>query len=128
VDILKISDEDFSWIRQQSGASDLRDPGDLLSYGCKLIAWTHGSKGATLLTKDHEIHVSPPDSVVEDTTGAGDAFMAGLIHFLSTAGTRNRAALQEVVAGKPRLLEDAGRFASSLAGQVISQTGAVLES
>jgi fructokinase len=126
VDVLKISDEDFLWIKEQDLVPGLHSPKDLLGYGCKLIAWTHGSEGATLLTAEHEIPLAPPPDSVEDTTGAGDAFVTGLIHFLSTNGVRSRRELETALQDQS-LLEKAGQFASALSGQVISQIGAILE-
>ncbi len=43
---------------------------------------TEGSNGATVYTKDEEIHVPAVPAKVVDTTGAGDAYAAGLIHSL----------------------------------------------
>ena len=52
-----------------------------------MVVLTDGGRGARLLAADGEIATVPARPVrVVDTVGAGDAFMAGLINALSTAG------------------------------------------
>lgn len=49
----------------------------------KLLAVTHGSRGCNIVTRDLSLGIIPPFPVkVVDTTGAGDAFTAGLLHFV----------------------------------------------
>ncbi len=123
VDLLKLSDEDFIWIKDNI-LPGLSDPSDLLEYGCSIIAWTHGAEGSTIITKEGRIKIPSIAEIVKDTTGAGDAFTAGLIHFLASNGIVARQGVKEAV-GDGELLRNAGVFASSLAGEIIAQQGAL---
>lgn len=76
-DILKLSQEEAFWLtgsRQRSAAIAA-----LKGYSARLKVVTCGADGATVLWQDQVIHFNGyrVDSV--DTTGAGDAFMAGLL-------------------------------------------------
>lgn len=61
----------------------------------ELLEWvviTHGPKGATAFGRDGAvIEASAPAVDVLDTTGAGDAFAAGLVHGLVSGRTMERA-------------------------------------
>jgi len=67
-------------------AEQLRQPfalgrevaGDLLEW----VVITQGAKGATAYGVNEQIQVSAPSVEAVDTTGAGDAFAAGLVHAL----------------------------------------------
>jgi len=56
----------------------------ILDLGPSILAITHGAKGSTVLTKDEEFFAPSYKVDVVDTTGAGDAFAAGLITGLLT--------------------------------------------
>src|SRR5690606_13635078 len=86
VDIVKVSDEDWAWMRRLDAVSDAAsgaavdaDPGVLLQRGPALVVWTHGKDGATLMSETCTVKVEAPRCDIVDTTGAGDAFMAGVI-------------------------------------------------
>lgn len=123
VDVLKLSNEDFEWIKENL-LQDLSDPSDLLAYGCSIIAWTHGAEGAIIITAEEQIKVPPVISVFKDSTGAGDAFTAGIIQFLSSNGIRTKMDIQDI-AGNRELLKQAGLFAAGLASEIIAQQGAL---
>jgi len=53
---------------------------ELLDDGVKLAAVTKGSDGAILATSNRWVTIPSFDVDIKDTTGAGDAFTAGLIH------------------------------------------------
>ena len=82
VDVLKISDEDLEWI-QSNIDSSLAKPEDYFRYGIQLVVYTQGEKGATLITPQARACVPAPKVQVVDTTGGGDAFMAGSLDGLS---------------------------------------------
>lgn len=49
----------------------------------QLIVVTHGSSGATVLTAEQEVFVSPPPVSIEDTIGAGDTATGALLAWLN---------------------------------------------
>jgi fructokinase len=97
--IVKISDEELEFL---TGGTNV---GPLWREPTKLIVVTHGSGGATAHTRHARIHRPAPKANAIDTTGAGDAFVAGLLtgilenptdyqnkleqilHFANTAGS-----------------------------------------
>lgn len=80
-DIIKLSDEDMSYVFGSIDYDDLADR--LLNNGASLIALTFGAKGAKLLTKNAQASC---DGIVcqqvVDTIGSGDVFIASLISWL----------------------------------------------
>jgi fructokinase len=118
-DVIKASDEDLQWLYPElSPQSAART---LLELGPQMVVVTHGPRGATGITADHEIHVAAPRLHVVDTIGAGDAFQASLLDALlgprdgSAPGVRlptTRAELQHVLHDCAR----AGAIACSRAG------------
>ncbi len=77
----------------------------------KLAALTRGAEGSVLLTKDEQVTVPAAPANVEDTTGAGDLYAAGVLYGLSV--------------GKD--LQTAGALGSLAAAEVISHLGARAE-
>jgi len=71
--IVKISDEELEFL------TDDNDPRSLWRPQMQCLIVTHGAGGSTLYTSDAQYH--QPGFRVEsvDTTGAGDAFVAGLL-------------------------------------------------
>lgn len=75
------------FIANQTEALNLtqeRDPARaaarLASWGPQVVMITLGEQGALLLEGSHKVHIPPrPVKVVRDTTGAGDAFAAGVV-------------------------------------------------
>lgn len=67
------------------GAGTLREvapaigAGDLLRAGASLVAITAGGDRFRIVSAAVDLSLTPPDVEVVDTTGAGDAFVAGLI-------------------------------------------------
>ncbi len=55
------------------------DPSTLLQAGVRRVIVKRGSDGSSLYEKTLDIHVAGFETTVVDTTGAGDAFAAGLI-------------------------------------------------
>lgn len=80
-DVVKASDEDLSWLY----------PGDdlgavarhLVAGGSSLVVLTRGAAGARAFTEHLEVDVAAPSTVVVDTVGAGDSFMAAMLHALA---------------------------------------------
>ena len=79
--IVKASDADVSWLYP---GLDLQSAARaLLSRGPALVVVTLGSDGAFGVSADTQVRVAAPSVRVIDTIGAGDAFGAGLLAWLS---------------------------------------------
>ncbi|MCB9536206.1 MAG: carbohydrate kinase [Myxococcales bacterium] len=90
----------------------------LVDHGAWLAVVTLGAEGALWARPEDAGHVPAPDVDVVDTTGAGDGFMAGLLHRLASESARPEA-LPEA-----RLVEHL-RFACSIGAAVVTRRGAV---
>lgn len=83
-DILKLSEEEWYWL---TGTHDLSQAMTALAaLPARLKLVTFGARGSMVLWQNRVIHFSgyAVDSV--DTTGAGDAFMAGLLASIAEEG------------------------------------------
>ena len=119
--MLKVSGEDFAWLEQRFEGV-FRHPEELVAQGPALVALTRGAAGAVLFTRGARVEVAAPSVPVVDTTGAGDAFMAGLIYSLKEHGVRTRADLEGV---SPAVLRAVGQYASDAAGEILVRRGAL---
>jgi len=78
-DVVKVSDEDLSWIDSNSKPFDTAKLWS--EIGPSLVVMTKGAEGAVAFSKGLEIaSVSGIEIQVVDTVGAGDTFMAWLVH------------------------------------------------
>lgn len=113
-DIVKISEDELSFL---TGANDPARARDLLwSERTKLMIVTAGHAGAIYITSDF-MGVVPSFAVkAVDTTGAGDAFTAGLLAGL----LQNRAAMRDEA-----LLRDVCRFANAVGALTVTGRGAI---
>lgn len=121
VDVLKLSSEDLEWIQKNADAS-LRVPSDFFKFGIKLIAYTEGANGSTLLTPNTSLSVLAPDVQVVDTTGSGDAFMAGILASLYEQNFRSRDTLLHL---DEAVLRKIGDRANHAAKHILGQAGAM---
>ena len=55
---------------------------ELLQNRCKVVIYTKGKEGASLYTKDKQVHIDGLKVNVVDTTGAGDSFIGAFIYKL----------------------------------------------
>lgn len=84
-DILKISEEEQEFL---TGEKDLIAGSKILfDLGIKLIIVTLGPKGCFYRYKAGTGHLNTYDTKVTDTTGAGDAFLGGLLYNISKIRT-----------------------------------------
>lgn len=84
-DIIKASDEDLFFLYQTMTSQEV--VAELFNRTkVELIAVTHGSKGATLFTRERQISAAAPAVHAVDTVGAGDTFSAGLLRQLANSG------------------------------------------
>ena len=79
----------------EAGSSEERAEGILERYGARLVAITEGARGAFITDCEQTIHAPAKPVDARDTTGAGDAFLGGLIaglfHGLSIQDTAHLA-------------------------------------
>ncbi|CDF57537.1 aminoimidazole riboside kinase [Thermobrachium celere] len=84
VDILKVSDEEIIFL---TGKSEIEEGlKDLINYGIKLILVTLGKEGVLLSYKGGIEKVEGFKAEVVDTTGAGDAFVSGMLYSIASCG------------------------------------------
>jgi ribokinase len=76
VDLLLMNERTYGILKKSSRT--LRSPRDLLQYGLKTVIVTMAEKGSRVFTADETFEVPAEEIAVADTTGAGDAFAAGL--------------------------------------------------
>lgn len=109
-DLVKLSDEDADWLY---GGADAFDR--LHELGAPLVVLTRGAEGCVASTASGRIAVpAAPGGPVQDTVGAGDAFMAGLLAGLRE-GRQLRAALELATVVARRTCERIGADPPALA-------------
>ena len=84
--VVKLSDEDAEWLYPELSPSEVLRR--FVELGARLAVMTRGGDGALARTGERELTVQAPPVRVVDTVGAGDAFMSGLLHALSTSSIR----------------------------------------
>jgi fructokinase len=112
-DIVKFSQEEAIWLFQTTSAqailNQLKRP--------RLVLITDGAEGCWYATKAMTGKLSAFEVDCEDSTGAGDAFLAGFIHCLNQAGLES---LQEA-----STLQQMIRFASATGALTTLRSGAM---
>jgi len=77
-DILKISEEELEFI---TGEKDIEKGAQkLAAYEIPLLLVTLGSEGSYIFTREGHQHVPARKVTTVDTTGAGDAFVSGILY------------------------------------------------
>ncbi|MDR2974927.1 MAG: carbohydrate kinase [Propionibacteriaceae bacterium] len=125
-DLVKVSDEDLAWLYPgTSSEDDLVQRARLwISAGPSVVIVTMGALGALAVTADSLLRV-PADTRhgLVDTVGAGDSFMAGLIHGMVNHGycqPDRRGALGDSAEDLTAILSQA----AAIAGITVSRAGA----
>lgn len=118
VDVLKLSDEDASWLYPGMAHDDV--VALLLERGPRLVALTRGSAGSSLVTPTTRVDVPAPPTTVVDTVGAGDAWMGAMIDglFADAEPARLLDRLDDAT------LRDLGARASRVAAATVATQGA----
>ena len=112
-DVVKLSDEDAAWLYP---GLDLEDAAArILALGAGMAVVTRGGEGSLLATPAVTVHIPAITSVVADTIGAGDSYMAALIYGLLARSTEGL--------GRD-VLEILGRTASKAAAITVRRPGA----
>jgi fructokinase len=111
-DLVKMNHEELFQISAWNGleSEDLELAADLVfkHYSLNMLCITLGAEGAFLKTADEELYQNGFSVKIQDTVGAGDAFLAGFIH--------------NYMREKP--LKEALEYACLLGAWVASQKGA----
>jgi fructokinase len=119
-DLVKVSDEDLAWLYPAVSAQNAAQAWAQL--GPRAVIVTCGADGVRAFTPDANLRVAAFEATVLDTVGAGDSFMAALLHSLLGAGVR--------CADDLRLGADGWRaalaFAAAAAAVTVTRSGADL--
>ncbi|MGI3453531.1 PfkB family carbohydrate kinase, partial [Citrobacter arsenatis] len=83
-DILKMSEEELLWLTQANCLSSACER--LVDFPARLKIVTRGADGAIAFWQNSRLTLSGYNVESIDTTGAGDAFMAGLLAALAEEG------------------------------------------
>ncbi len=118
-DIVKLSDEDMTWLLGPGHVSDRT--GEILAMGPRLVFVTEGGRGARGYTAEHEVKLHAEEVAVVDTVGAGDTFNAGVLAELQRAGLLSKPALAALSRGA---IEAALSLAIRAAAVTVSRAGA----
>jgi fructokinase len=128
-DIVKVSDEDLRWlVPDQDPAAVARH---WLERGPALVVVTRAAEGALALTGALPVSVPSRARTVVDTVGAGDSFMAGLLHALRSHGVLDVGLVEQgrrhrLATMRPETLAAVLATASAAAAVTVSRAGAAL--
>lgn len=113
--IVKLSDEDHMWLYPEMGITDVIRR--ILDLGASCVAVTQGARGSVLANAHGRVNVRPDRVDAVDAVGAGDSYMAALIHAspATDLGGADAAALRVV-----------GDYCARAAGLTVSRRGADL--
>lgn len=120
--VVKLSDEDAAYIWPAEDLASVLDR--ILELGASLAVVTRGSDGAVLATRSGVQLVEAPVTIVRDTIGAGDSFMAGLLFALreSAPSVEGEGWFEDVVSN-PTIVVEAARFAAACAAITVARPG-----
>ena len=113
VDFVKLAEEEAVWLFETADAG-------AIFYRLGSVEGVLVSNGAAQVSYclcENEGKVSPFPVKVKDTTGAGDAFLAGLIHQLCQVGIKKLS--------DPQLAEEIVKYACAVGGLTTTQSGAI---
>lgn len=119
-DVIKMSDEDASWLWPGEDLDEVLD--ELLENSPgqprTLVAITRGAEGSVLATLGARVEVPAERASVVDTVGAGDSFMAGMLRAILVTDRRSVSAAEWL-----RIVGSAGARNSAF---TVERQGAVL--
>ncbi len=118
--VIKLSDADAEWLYPGERPEAVLDA--LLERGVQLAVLTQGDAGALAKSTVDRAGVASPVVAVVDTVGAGDAFGAGLLHWLWATG---RLAAKAAGTLDGDALEEGLTFAAAVAALQCCRAGAV---
>ena len=117
--VVKLSEEEMAFVTGTSEVSGALEY--LKGIGVLLPVVTLGEKGAAFLWQGEQVHVPAPPTRVVDTTGAGDGFVASMLHGL----TRRYADAQALSGATRESLTELLTFSCVVGSRVVERLGAV---
>ncbi|XP_021755016.1 probable fructokinase-6, chloroplastic [Chenopodium quinoa] len=115
-DIIKISEEEISFLTQGEDPYDDNVVRKLYHQNLKLLLVTEGAEGCRYYTKEFSGRIEGLKVEAVDTTGAGDAFVAGMLSQLASD--------MNLIQEEDRL-RDALRFANACGALTVTERGAI---
>lgn len=115
-DIIKISEEEISFLTQGEDPYDDNVVRKLYHDNLKLLLVTEGPEGCRYYTKEFSGRVKGLKVEAVDTTGAGDAFVAGIL---------SQLAVDTSLFQNEDRLRDALRFANACGALTVKERGAI---
>ncbi|KAI5386549.1 hypothetical protein KIW84_072905 [Lathyrus oleraceus] len=115
-DIIKISEEEISFLTNGENPYDDAVVRKLFHPNLKLLLVTEGSEGCRYYTKEFSGRVKGMKVDAVDTTGAGDAFVAGILSQLATDLS---------LLHKEEQLRDSLKFANACGALTVTERGAI---
>ncbi len=119
-DIIKVSDEDLSWLSPETKPEDFAQ--QQLQQGASIVLFTEGSQGATAFGKHASLKLESKKVEVKDTIGAGDSFNAGFLSCLSEQGLLSKSCLKDLTEQQLSVALDK---ANKVAAFTVTRNGAV---
>ena len=92
-----------------------------LERDVKLVVVTRGQHGASAFSTNGQIDIPAKNVKVADTIGAGDTFMAGMLHSLASKNKLSRAQISHIDIDD---VKEALDLASTAAAITVSRQGA----
>lgn len=126
-DLIKITDEEAAWLFGIDASDALSDPGNVLSQlpGAACVLVSAGEKGSSYAFRAPGGKMDVTGAVpvlsvdIADTTGAGDAYLAGFIYFMLSSGGL------EALQSRPELFQKAVEFATACGAFTCTKPGAI---
>jgi fructokinase len=113
IDFLKLTDEEAKWLFNTTDAGAICYQLDTVEG----VLVTRGAGDVGYCLSDNEGKVTPPKVSVQDTTGAGDAFLAGFLHQLCKKKISGLA--------NPQIARDIVIYACAVGGLTTTKPGAI---
>jgi fructokinase len=113
IDFLKLTDEEAQWLFNTTDAGAISYQLDTVEG----VLVTRGADEVSYCLTDNEGKVTPPSVKVQDTTGAGDAFLAGFLHQLCLHGIAKLS--------NPKFAKDIVFYSCAVGGLTTTKPGAI---
>jgi len=120
-DILKVSEEEYQFLLDTNKEELAAEK--FLSEGISLVVITKGEKGSSFYTKHHNGDIPVPKVKPIDTTGAGDAFVGGMLYQLGNKHVQ-KSTFQQMLMDKESLAEIL-KFANACGAITTTGRGAI---